>query len=715
MDRLSSIFKGMDRVQRALDVNPERRMSELGFDFHEPTRPVELNGDQGPYVVGGKRLCKYCPASDVCPLTEDEDGKWVSRCGIEHSSFASEDVSARNFAGDDQATRDKRAQSSVMYDEQRRELVHINTNQVGVDVEKEVLWKAGNRLNQTAIWLKFVRDERPGSFFLTSAEVTNAQLAMKAACTRWAKDGGNETAFGSPVFWAIVIILEMVAKRPGGFNMPSPALRDLCTMDGLHEFFRARKGQAMVTDESEFSATRARGQSADAQRQVNHVKRRQARFDELGHARQGKIAILSQLIARARIWPNPEATAETPDQARYLGLSSAVRSMQTPGLLESRDPNFVPEVVSLRPIKIGTDLDAPVLRTTTASAPPVDASALNTEPDAPMPLAPVAASATEAARAAEAAAAAKVAQMEAALQAARETAASATAATAAAEAAEAEKVSDEDLPDGFGENDAEWDEMVAKARSDALADRAREEQAVLAADASGATAVVAVAEGDDDAPSLRNGRPKWTPIKGELKKATLYQMLHSTQWQDQDREKAEAFWKRWQDESRAWRAEQAEKLRRRKDVEELKARERAKREAARVARLEEDQAKYDKYMEMRSFQRSMTQGADRERKEKRRMGELSVQSGVTDKRAKTIGKITITQAPVVASAGCKKSKAALRLLDEAAGMDNWIECESCGQWRMLPPGHLKPKQGTFFVCSHINEMCEPERKPPGRR
>lgn len=714
MDRLSAIMGGMTRVQNVLDANPERRLAAIGFDYHEPVRPVELNGDQGPHKPGQMRFCKHCPASVICPLTEDEDGQYVSRCGIVHTSFASEDMSARNFADDDQKTRDKRVQTTVMYDEQRRELVHISRSEVGEAARNDKLWKAGNRLNQSTVWLKFVRDERPGCFWLTESEVTKARLALKAVCTRWVKEGGEEAQFGSPVFWSIAMILEMVAQRAGGFTMPTPELCELCTMEGLHRLFRSKKGQAMVTDESEFSATKARGQAADAQREVNQVKRRHARFDELGGSRQSKLAILSQLIQRAGIWPNPEATEETPDQARYLGLSDVVRKMHKPALAAAhlRGRGCVPAIVEVQHIKIGTDVDAPVVRTTTRAEAEEEEDAVKPEPDAPLPLAPAGSAAAADKRAEAVAAAAKVAEAEAALKALREQAAAAAA--SAAEAAEAE-VADEDLPDGYGESEDAYAAEVAAAYAKAVEEqRAEAEAAGKAVTRDAEAEALATAEGED-APSLRAGRPKWTPIKGELKKASLQQVLHSTQWHDKDREKAEAFWKRWLEESTAWRAEQAEKLRRRQDAEELKKRAQERKAEERAKKAEKDAAKYDAAMESRSFTHEMNQGAEVERKAKRAKGELSVRSELTDKRAGALGKITIIEAPHLVTTGEEKTARLNAILAEAKSTDHWLACENCNTWRKLPEGELRPKKGTFFDCSQMGLACEEEKPPPPKR
>ena len=163
-----------------------------------------------------------------------------------------------------------------------------------------------------------------------------------------------------------------------------------------------------------------------------------------------------------------------------------------------------------------------------------------------------------------------------------------------------------------------------------------------------------------------------------------------------------------------WRAEQEEKLRRRKDAEELKARAREKRAKAHQERVEADQKSYDEWMEKRTFTQSMRQGADRERKEKRRLGEFSVRSEVTDKRAKTLGKIFVSQADVVATASGKKTEKANALLDKAAESKTWVECESCFKWHLLPPGSTRPQKSTAFFCSQVGEVCEPSKKRKAR-
>ena len=66
------------------------------FGSDEPAKAVEV-------VKGPNRTnkCLYCsPAANNCMLDEDTDGVWIAQCGIVHTHFASEDMSARTFAGD---------------------------------------------------------------------------------------------------------------------------------------------------------------------------------------------------------------------------------------------------------------------------------------------------------------------------------------------------------------------------------------------------------------------------------------------------------------------------------------------------------------------------------------------------------------------------------------------------------------------------------------
>ena len=80
-------------------------------------------------------------------------------------------------------------------------------------------------------------------------------------------------------------------------------LRELVTMEGLHEYLYEFKGDSYRTDEAldQQTATYAKGKDARAQRELNRSKRRKARVDELGATsmqRASKVATLSQLIGR---------------------------------------------------------------------------------------------------------------------------------------------------------------------------------------------------------------------------------------------------------------------------------------------------------------------------------------------------------------------------------------------------------------------------------
>ena len=329
---VESICGGFDRTIKApIQQRAQLTLQSSMFGSYETAKPVEL--EEGPRRTN---KCRYCPPHLKCMLDEDTDGVWIAQCGIVHTHFASEDMSARTFAGDTTVDKDKKTHTSVVTDDERRQLVHILPAQVPKDVTKHVLWKANNRLNQCTVWLKFIRSEEVGKFWLTESEVNNARRALHAACTQWAKEGGNEAGFGSPIFWTIGMIMEMVAQRVRGYTMPTQELCDIVSLDGLFAHFTPYQSQTSVTEESEFGATNAKGKGTVGQAAVNKVVRRNARLDPLGGGRQGKMATLSQLLMRSHVWLNPDP--EAPEEERWLGLSAPVRALQQPVLME-RAPN----------------------------------------------------------------------------------------------------------------------------------------------------------------------------------------------------------------------------------------------------------------------------------------------------------------------------------------------------------------------------------------
>lgn len=276
-------------------------------------------------------LCNYCEPQHNSKLCVGSDGIQVcERCGIHHSQFASDEAETRCFSADDEATNNAKKRTEFYGDDARRHLVHIDHGEIGRIVNEtsiEALRRANNRLNQTAVWFPFFRDERPGGFWLTSSEVMTARRALRAACVQWAIDcttvtsppedaSSNSTQMktavenredeniGSPVFWAIAMTLQMVADRPSGYTMPTYELCDLVSLEGLHKYLSNFKGSAIVTEESDFTKTKARGIGSVGQRSTETIKRRFARWDALGDVqkRDIKMNTLNNLLERSRVW-----------------------------------------------------------------------------------------------------------------------------------------------------------------------------------------------------------------------------------------------------------------------------------------------------------------------------------------------------------------------------------------------------------------------------
>jgi len=294
-------------------------------------------------------LCNYCEPQHNSKLCVGSDGIQVcERCGIHHSQFASDEAETRCFSADDQATNNAKKRTEFYGDVERKHLVHIDHSEIGRavnDISTEALRRANNRLNQTAVWFPFLRDEIPGGFWLTAGEVMTARRALRAACVQWAiesaavpsppedtssdstpknpdVEGVEDENVGSPVFWAIAMTLQMVSDRPNGYAMPTYELCDLVSLEGLHAYLSNFKGNALVTDESDFTKTRARGIGSVGQRSTETIKRRFARWDALGDAekRATKMNTLNSLLERSGVWDGN-------------GFSESVVNIEKPKLL----------------------------------------------------------------------------------------------------------------------------------------------------------------------------------------------------------------------------------------------------------------------------------------------------------------------------------------------------------------------------------------------
>lgn len=280
-------------------------------------------------------LCDYCdPKVTHCKLSLNDDGFMVSDCQIVHKDSAVDNVEERRtFQQDKDGEKGKdHTRTSLFTKEERFDFAVITAAFVhdaamrqhkakkatllkqGVapdklpnppgPISKDDLETINQRFSQTCGWFQFMQDDAPGQFALHGSEVQTAEVAVRAACVQWGVDGVDQIDHtGSPVFWAITMALEMVAQRETGFSVTSEKLREVVTMDGLHEYLYEFKGDSYRTDEAldQQTATYAKGKDARAQRELNRSKRRKARVDELGATsmqRASKVATLSQLIGR---------------------------------------------------------------------------------------------------------------------------------------------------------------------------------------------------------------------------------------------------------------------------------------------------------------------------------------------------------------------------------------------------------------------------------
>ena len=255
----------------------------------------------------------------VCRLMQHvETGDVVGECGRVHTQVCQEGAEKRFFQDDYEASL-----ANVRAEEDRdaagKELVSIEGCDIGrpelddasmaagdVDEEDEAGWdvvrKANQRLNQCTVWFNCMRERVHGCFYLTPDEELSARRALRAVCVRWARLGCDVANASSPVFWAIGIALEMVARRPDGYTVPTPYMQSIVTPEGLWHYLEPRKSDAFWTDESDFNKTRAWVRTRDQMSMRDAVRAAQAR----------KMACLSQLLGQSGFFKGSERTTLHP-------------------------------------------------------------------------------------------------------------------------------------------------------------------------------------------------------------------------------------------------------------------------------------------------------------------------------------------------------------------------------------------------------------------
>ena len=358
----------------ALHSRKRKRESEL-FEPQElallPDQPRPNPANVNPC---NSNVCAHCNHR----LEPGLDGNALvcERCGIEARTVACAEEETRTFADDDAETMSTKKRAEYDKRDSQHEMCTFDERVIADDSVRRV---ATNRLNQVLVWLRWLRAPGvPGELALTDDEADTFTVVARMACLQWAKEShgrtedgeGTDAHFGSPVFWAIGLALGVVARRPGGFNVPTDAMIQRFTMDALHARLKNYKSFAVVTDEKIGNRTRANGQGAAGAKVADEKTRRHARFDSLGDdaARKRKLQFLNGLIKRSGVWG---AQGEDP---YVIGLAKPVLQCLPPGRL----PTF-------RYTRVGAALvDSTRLITVTPKATGVDADTHVAEACTPM-------------------------------------------------------------------------------------------------------------------------------------------------------------------------------------------------------------------------------------------------------------------------------------------------------------------------------------------
>jgi hypothetical protein len=200
-------------------------------------------------------------------------------------------------------------------------------------------------------------------------------------------------------------------------------------------------------------------------------------------------------------------------------------------------------------------------------------------------------------------------------------------------------------PEDAEEEDEDDDaDDVGEARTEATVPRHADTDAGLwaAIEASASKGIV-----DEQPPSLKQPRRVRIPDH-KLKHASARQVFASSQFNQSDKAKSDAFFKRWQVEQKAHREKVNEGIARRKSKEAHRAKKKADRLALQKARHLEKEAQLAEKRDSRGFDQLMRQGAVKEKAEAR----VARGQGVTyivpseeipDKKAGILPKIRIGQ------------------------------------------------------------------------
>tara|TARA_B100001175_G_scaffold314321_1_gene323446 strand:+ start:880 stop:3369 length:2490 start_codon:yes stop_codon:yes gene_type:complete len=334
--------------------------------------PSPEPGEFPPHVLkqfeidarAGVKRCPLCMQLTQFYVGSDQDGMYSQCCHVTAAGcqvFSTQEET-RTFATQDHGDANKnqaRKRVELYTDEHDREMCLITDNP-----------KAEMRLNQVLVWRQFVRNSPPGHVSLTDAQCKRLAILARAACLQWAKLDESkldetkdedvealqawEEFKGSPVFWFIVLVQQVIAESGSDFNVPTEELAHMLSMDAIHEYLSAFKSTRVHTAEKLGNATRAKGAAAQAAYLAADDKTRLARFDPLGDTdfkRINKIKFLDELLQGSGVMKK--------GLDRCGALHARILSAKPPRVVKDASLRHKPlweKTVKLKPIVTGLQL-----------------------------------------------------------------------------------------------------------------------------------------------------------------------------------------------------------------------------------------------------------------------------------------------------------------------------------------------------------------------
>ena len=316
----------------------KERMNQSKLPLARSNSPPAAASEPGPSSAGApgpprpavKRMRSWrrCPDSECNSLVLEEDDGMIrcQRCGLTNpSQMPNENEGIWGSPEEMREKRDEQArEASALADVTHRQNFYIEMEDIYPQTDPELLKEANDRLEQTMGWLdklslKNEQAVRALGVELSSNEVNVGYNLVRWAATQWAINGGkprqgkNENK-GSPIFWAIVVAQELIARRKAaGFSVPFYANRTYSyTLDGLHAFLEQYDKEEFFAGGSCVAATK-RGDSevySEAlSRTLKDVKWRTLKWDGLGDEdrRKAKMKTLDTLLRESQMIDDGES------------------------------------------------------------------------------------------------------------------------------------------------------------------------------------------------------------------------------------------------------------------------------------------------------------------------------------------------------------------------------------------------------------------------